>query len=461
MTTAAYPQLFFRTITSTLAMIALSAGFAISSHAMYVAPYNAKQQAANNTGQLISPSVSQQLALQLAAYDQFIEQNKDSTEQAKQVDVASVYFNKGKLLSEAKRNKEAHAVFQQLIKQYSDFPPAQMQVAYAYLGRMLLESERGDTKQALKTADDLIQRAGTSQDQAIKETLAKTWLAKAAIYAAFKQYKPATASTQAVINRYGAETSGSFRTLLAQAYTDQIVFQAHSSGLKPALKTAEQAIAYVGDDPALAQYLAFAYFNKGVAYRQADKYQQAVAAYDELLARFGDSQQVVVKNLLASAYSNQAENLVKMEQYDQARMVVDAALAKFASSTDPALMEAIATLYNNKGFLLFAQAKQQWRADRAAATTKLQQAKENYEKALAYKNVPGMGYASLYENYAYTMWLLGEPQVAENYLRQSLRVGGKVAYEAALEDIAMYSIAEDAGFKDLLKRLWAEHTRKK
>ncbi len=464
MTTRTHQQPFlqhFQSFLFTAAIVASASLYATSSYAMYVAPYNAKQQADNTAGQLISPSADEQLNLQLAAYDQFIEQNKDSTEQAKQVDVASVYFNKGKLLSEAKRSKEAQAVFQALINKFSDFPPAQMQVAYAYLGRMLLESEQGDTKQAVATADELIKRFGSSQDPTVKETLAKAWLAKAAIYAAFKQYGPAADATQAVIERYGAEKGDSFRALLAQAYTDQIAFQANSRGLNTALKTFDQAVAYIGDDAALAQYLAFAYFNKGVAYRLADRYEDSITAYNDMLARFGDSQQLAIKNLLASAYSNQAENLVKLERYDQAQSVVDKALTSFANVTDPGLAEAIATLYNNKGFLLFAQAKQQWRAERPAALSKLQQARQNYERALSFKNVPGMGYASLYENYAYTMWLLGEPQIAESYLRQSLSVGGKVAYEAALEDIAMYRIKEDAGFKDLLKRLWAEQNRKK
>lgn len=463
MTTAAYPQPFLKTLKSAwaaVAIVALSAGLATSSYAMYVAPYNAKPQAGTLAGQP-ALSAADQLSLQLAAYDQFIGQNKDSTDPAKRVDVASVYFNKGKLLSEARRAKEAEVVFQQLIAEFSGFPAAQMQVAYAYLGSMLLQSEQGNAKQALATADELIQQFGASQDQAIKETVAKAWLAKSTIYAAYKQYKPAAAATQTVIERYGAEKTPGFRVLLAQAYTDQIMFQANSSSLKAALKTYDQALAYMGEDPALEQYRAFAYFNKGVAYRKADKYQQAVAAYDELLARFGNSQQLLVKNLLASAYSNQAESLVKEERYDQAQAVVDQALAKFVPLTDAGQAEALATLYNNKGFLLFAQAKQQWRADRAAATGKLQQARQNYEKALGFRNIPGMAYASLYENYAYAMYLLGDPAVAARYLAMALQAGGEAAYQAALDDIDMHTIPEDAGFKGLLKRLWKEQQPKK
>ena len=464
MTTAAYPQSFFKNLKSALAasvITALSVGFASSSFAMYVAPYSAKLQAGNSTGQLILPSPTEQLNLQLAAYDEFISQNTGSTDQSKLVDVASVYFNKGKLLSENRRNAEAQAQFDALITRFAGYQPAEMQVAYAYLGRMLLQSERGEAKPALATADELLKRFSASANPSVRETVAKTLLAKSSIYAAQGQYKQAAVTNRLVIQRYSADNTPASRLLVAQAYADQIIFQARLQRIKNALSTFDEALAFMNDAADMQQYRAFAYFNRGVAYRAVDDYQSSLQAYDQMLAQFADSQQASIRNLLASAYSNQAETLVKLERYDQAQAVVDQALVKFTPVTDMSQAEAVATLYNNKGFLLFAQSKQQWPSDKAAALLKLQQARQNYEKALSFRNIPGMSYSSLFENYAYTMYLLGDSVTAQRYLAKALQVGTQVAYQAALDDINMHAIPEDAGFKALLQRLWQEQQRQK
>ena len=464
MTTLAHQPPFVKKLKFTLAsaaIIALFTGMTNTSWAMYVAPYIAKQQAGNTTGQLIQPSATEQLNLQLAAYDQFIEQNKDSTEQAKLLDVASVYFNKGKLLSESQRGAEAQAVFDTLIKQFKSYPPAEMQVAYAYLGRMLLQSARGEAKPALATADELIKRFGASANPAVKETVAKTYLAQSTIYIALAKLKQAVAANSQVIQRYSGEPAAAMKQLVAQAYVDQIVLQARLHRIKDALTTFDQALGFMGDAPELAQYRAYAYFNKGVAYRAVDDYPNAIQAYNQMLALFAEDKTADVQRLKASAYSNQAENLVKLERYSEAQQVVDEALTSFAAASDANMREAVATLYNNKGFLLFAQSKQLWPDNKTAALDKLQQAKLNYEQALAFKNIPGMSYGSLYENYAYTMYLLGDTLVARQYLAKALQAGAQTAYEAALEDINMHTISEDAGFKSLLIQLWSERQQQK
>lgn len=463
MTTLAHQPPCFKKLKSILScatIFALCAGIASTSSAMYVAPYIAKQQAGNSTGQLIQPSASEQLNLQLAAYDQFIEQNKDATEQAKLVDVASVYFNKGKLLSESKRNAEAQAVFEALIQRFGSYQPAEIPVAYAYLGRMLLQNALGQAKPALATADELVKRFGNTTNPAVKETLAKALVAKSSIYIALDQLKQAVATNAQVIQRYSAETSPAIKLLVAQAYVDQIVLQARLHHIKDAQNTFADALGFIGDAPELAQYRAYAYFNQGVAYRAVEDYQRSIQAYNQMLALFAGDQTAEVQRLKASAYSNQAENLVKLVRYDQAQQVVDEALSTFTEPVDASMLEAVATLYNNKGFLLFSQSKQLWHRDKAAALDKLQQAKLSYEKALSYKDIPGMSYGSLYENYAYAVYLLGNPSLARQYLANALQVGAKAAYQAALDDINMYPIAEDAGFRAMLQQLWSEQQKK-
>ncbi len=454
-------HLFFkgRLLACTSRVMALAMGVCITavcatqfSYAVYVTPYNAKQA-------LVASSM-EQVDQQLAVYDQFIQRYADSHDESKRIDVASVYFNKGKLLSENRRFKEASVAFETLIDEFADFQPVHVQVSYAYLGRMLIENELGYPQKALKTADTLIRYIGDTQEPSLRETLVKAWLAKSAIYAGLKQYKQAAATTRVVLQGFSGEKTAAMRSLLAQAYVDQIVFEANSSGLQPALKVFEQSVAYIGTDADLVQYLAYAYFNKGVAYRHSHHYKESLLAYDQMLARFADNQQVVVKNLVASAYSNQAENLVKLQKYPEAEGVIDQALARFSSSGEAALAQAIATLYNNKGFVLFVQAKQQWRKNLPQAQKQLQEARQNYETALGFPLIPGMSYASLYENYAYTMYLLGDKAVAEPYLAKALRIGGQDAYQAALDDIAIYRLAEDDGFKALLKRLWTEQNKK-
>ncbi len=65
-------------------------------------------------------------------------------------------------------------------------------------------------------------------------------------------------------------------------------------------------------------------------------------------------------------------------------------------------------------------------------------------------------------NQAYAAWLLGDAKLAEDSFRQALRArtdGGEAIYKATLGDLELHPVPEDAGFRTLIERLWAEHSK--
>lgn len=434
-------------------------------HALYVAPYTQQHKEAGNTvvqgGTATTASVpltpQQQAEQQIAAYDLFIQRFSDSEDATQQTDVASAYFNKAKLLASLNQLDDAGEGFDQLIARFGNATFAQSQVAYAYLGKMLILSQQGQKDQSLATADELIKKFSDTQDDFVKESVAKAYLAKSALYGESKDFKKAAVASGVLIKKYNNEKSEAIRKQVSQAYVNNILFLANAGEVKEALKTFDQYMQYADmSEPTESEYIVYAYFNKGIAYRAAARYQEAIATYSQLIQQFSQNDLIRIKGLVASAYSNKAESQIKLQQYDAALTVVKQALAQYSTSNEPSLQEVISTLYNNAGFIQFLQAKQLWSSNHQIALSNLNNAKQSYEKAFAVNKPMNISHTSLYENYAYTMWLLGDKQLAEKNLKQALLLGGTDAYQGAIDDMNMHPITEDVGFKVLLTKLWAE-----
>jgi TolA-binding protein len=86
-----------------------------------------------------------------------------------------------------------------------------------------------------------------------------------------------------------------------------------------------------------------ALFNKGVTLRQLDRSNEAIAVYDEVVARFADDPASAVREQAAMALVNRGVRLGQLDRSDEAIAVYDEVVARFADDPDPAVREAVAT----------------------------------------------------------------------------------------------------------------------
>ena len=102
----------------------------------------------------------------------------------------------------------------------------------------------------------------------------------------------------------------------------------------------------------LREQVAKALFNKGVALRQAGKADDAILVYDDVVARFGASEELPLREQVAKALFNKGVPLGEAGKADEELRVYDDVVARFGASEELPLREQVAKALFNKGVAL-------------------------------------------------------------------------------------------------------------
>jgi tetratricopeptide (TPR) repeat protein len=101
------------------------------------------------------------------------------------------------------------------------------------------------------------------------------------------------------------------------------------------------------EEPELREPLARALFSKGVTLGELDRFEEEIAAYDELLARFGEAEEPELRPVAAMALFNRAVRLGALGRFEEEIAAYDELLARFGEAEEPKVRERVAvTLYN-------------------------------------------------------------------------------------------------------------------
>ena len=106
------------------------------------------------------------------------------------------------------------------------------------------------------------------------------------------------------------------------------------------------------DDPALRVRVAVALVNKGVALASLDHNEAAVETYDEVLRRFGERDGPELRVHVASALFNKGVALASLDRNEAAVETYDDVLRRFGESDGPELRMHVAKALVNKGVAL-------------------------------------------------------------------------------------------------------------
>ncbi len=128
-----------------------------------------------------------------------------------------------------------------------------------------------------------------------------------------------------------------------------------------AIAAYDEVLRRFGDssESALKEPVAKALVNKGAVLGDSGKQEEAIAAYDEVLRRFGDSSESALKESVSRALFNKGVALGKGGKQEEAIAAYDEVLRRFGDSSESALKETVARALVNKGGGLVRRGKQE------------------------------------------------------------------------------------------------------
>jgi tetratricopeptide (TPR) repeat protein len=146
--------------------------------------------------------------------------------------------------------------------------------------------------------------------------------------------------------------------LAAEGFTDASV---NVGWLLGELDRSEEAVAVYDEvvarfeeapEPALLDQVARALVNKGVTLGRLDRSEEAVAVYDEVVARFAKAPEPALLDQVGTALVNKGVTLSELARSEEAVAVFDEVVARFEEAPEPALREQVARALFNKGVTL-------------------------------------------------------------------------------------------------------------
>ena len=104
--------------------------------------------------------------------------------------------------------------------------------------------------------------------------------------------------------------------------------------------------------PGVLKWVAEALATKGAALRALNRPQDALTVYDEVVRRFGKSETPALLDPVAKALVNKAGTLGRLNRPEDALVVCDEVVRRFGESESPVLLESVASALVNKAFAL-------------------------------------------------------------------------------------------------------------
>ena len=118
-----------------------------------------------------------------------------------------------------------------------------------------------------------------------------------------------------------------------------------------AIAAYEEVIKRFGEskEPALQQLVARALVIKGASLGALNRNEEAIAAYQEVINRFGESKEPALQQLVAIALANKSFELGRLNRHEEEIAAYQEVIERFGESKEPALQEQVARALVDKG----------------------------------------------------------------------------------------------------------------
>lgn len=268
------------------------------------------------------------------------------------------------------------------------------------------------------------------------------------------------ANYQQVVKCYGDSPLSALQELVAQVLVNQGVALGQQGKPEEEIAFYQQVVKRYGDSPlpALQEQVAMALFNQGVTLGQQGNSEEAIACYQQVVKRYGDTPSPALQEFVAKALVNQGAVLGRKDKHEEANACYQQVVARYGDSPLPALQEQVASAFNGHGFIQLVQSKRSWNQE-TERTKLLSESLVLFERAKE-KTQDIQDKAMVLGNVAYALWLLGRESEVETPLREALTMGGEKTFKDEIADTKISPVPKDAGFEQLVTRLWKEISSK-
>lgn len=395
----------------------------------------------------------------LKAYDEVVERFEKDPAPAIRVQVARALVYKGVALSQFERQEEAISAYNGVVERFGKdtAPVIREQIANALFnkGNALGQFKRGE--EAIEAYDEVVERFDKDAAPAIRVQVANAFVNKGVTLGQLDRAEEAINAWSEVVKRFGKDTSPTIFSPVAAALFNKGNELGRLDRGMEAIQAYDEMVKRFGKNPAPAfcEHVAKALVNKGNALERLDRVKDAIKEWEEVVKRFGEDPAPALREQVALAFIFKGSALIQLKHEEEAINAWSEVVKRFGEDPAPALRDQVANALNGLGFMKLLEAKKAWTLEPDAARAHLESARENLERAATYTSKPS---GMILANHAYVAWLMGDAPLAETLFQSALTAeedGGKELYEESLKDIDKHPIAEDAGFRVLVERLWA------
>ena len=321
-------------------------------------------------------------------------------------------------------------------------------------GAMLSQLMRSEV--AIDAYSVLIAEYLAETDPAIRLHVAKAMLNKGVMLDGLKRVEEEIVVYDELISTYEADPSPALQEQVASAMLNKGVAFGKTKRSDEEVEIYDALIAKFDGNlvQPLRELVAMAIVNKGEALRKQKKLEAAIAVFDLVIAKYGSDSSIAMKVQMAKASSTKAAALGELSRFEESDAIYESLIVKLKAVSAPELREEVGSALNGQGFNALCSAKANWSAPNAR-TTLLKRARELFEQSAVY--LPESAF--VLANLAYLSWLQGDANMAQANFVAALnsKDGGRTIYEATLEDLAVYPVAQDLGYKSLIDGCWAQY----
>jgi len=412
--------------------------------------------------------------------------------------VAQALYNKSLLLeNEFHQPAQAIVVLRQLVNTYAgDTVPNTRGLVASGLYNLSVDLVDDQPAEAMGLLQRLITSYAADTTAKAREQRAKALHTLGFLQQRSRQPTQAVATWQQAIDTYFPGDTAEIRRYVYRSLADQAEQYADSGKYAEGLTGYTRLIkTYAQDkDPEITGKLPRWLAMQAALQQETGQYHEAAVNYANLIKTYADSQSDNIRPIVANASFQLGEILLQQHQEDKAIQFFDAIIQTYSQDTTPAMRQRVAQAWQEKGralqdshpadaiatfeqvvrlygqdtdkgisgivaFSLNAEAytrlliaKRTWH-NRAGARTELQTALQKLNAALA--RTPTRSWTL--GNLAYVQWLLGDRSGATASFAKGLsdpENGGATLYKDTINDIALFPIPEDYGFRSMVNQQW-------
>jgi hypothetical protein len=270
---------------------------------------------------------------------------------------------------------------------------------------------------------------------------------------ALQRYPEAIEVYDRVVRLYRAELSHGKRQQIAYAFFNRAVSLKAFADARSVLVNYDRVAETFSDDPSptLREYVVTRLYNSAQKLTVEEKYADAELIYQLIYANFSNDTALGVRKVLAQSLNNLAVGEGLSGKLPEELETNDLLAQRFAKDEDPDIRALVARALSNAADARVVEYKQGLpHADSSAQL--LARAMADLQKA-RWICAPETC-ASVLGNLGYAQFLSGNATLAEQTIREAIRMGGSALVESLRNDTALHRLEPtDNQFDNLLTRL--------